>query len=76
MTDAGTEAWGSTKRDMKKMTLKVSHESVFKLSTEYVSKLLWGRYTIVLCNRQFFVRVLRRDVTGDSISVTILEAHG
>lgn len=33
--DVGTgEAQGSTGRNMKEMTLKVSHESVFKLSTD------------------------------------------
>lgn len=36
--------------DIKEMTLKMSHESVFKLGTDYGFKVLWGKGAIVLCN--------------------------
>lgn len=38
-------------RAPQEMTLNVSHKSVFKMSTDHGSKLLWGRGAIVLCNR-------------------------
>lgn len=45
------ETQSSTGISMKEMTLKMSHESVFKLGTDHGPKLLWGRGAMVLCNR-------------------------
>jgi hypothetical protein len=74
------ETQSFTGMDMKEMTLKMSHESVFKLGTDHGSKLLWEKGAMVLCNRMICPSPqkghCRVGITGKGVSVTILEAHG